>query len=290
MFQKNIPATSVVYMISVVILTHNEVINIERCLASVSWTDDIVVIDSGSTDGTVELAEKLGARLLFRPFDNFANQRNFALDTGQLKYKWVLHLDADEEVTPELATEMQLIASDEDGMPGYLVPSRLILLGQWLKRSGMYPSYQVRFGSRDELRFRMVGHGQRELLESAQIGTLTSDLIHYNFSKGISEWLTKHARYARDEAYLAVNSNDKFHWGDLLQSRNKLKRRRSLKQMGQSMPLRSVLRFSYVYFVRLGILDGRAGLRYALLMAVYQWMIDLNIIEIQQQNLDSQVE
>ena len=72
-------------MISIVILTHNEIVNIERCLASVDWTDDILVIDSGSTDGTTELAERLGARVLFRPFDNFANQRNFALDAGQLK-------------------------------------------------------------------------------------------------------------------------------------------------------------------------------------------------------------
>ena len=94
-------------MISVVILTQDEIINIERCLASVAWSDDVLVIDSGSTDGTVDAATRLGARVLHRPFDNFANQRNFALDEGQLKYEWVLHLDADEEVSPELDSEMQ---------------------------------------------------------------------------------------------------------------------------------------------------------------------------------------
>ena len=272
-------------MISIVILTHNEIVNIERCLASVAWSDDILVIDSGSTDGTPELAEKLGARILFRPFDNFANQRNFALDVGELKYEWVLHLDADEDVTPALAAEMWQIASNGNGRPGYLVPSRLMLLGQWLKHSGMYPSYQVRFGKRDCLRFHMVGHGQRESLEPAEVGTLSGDLIHYNFSKGISEWLTKHARYARDEALLAVSSTGQLVWADLLQSEDRVKRRRSLKQLGQMMPLRPMARFSYVYFVRMGFLDGRAGFRYALLMATYQWMIDLNTIELQQQNL-----
>lgn len=267
-------------MISIVILTHNEIINIERCLASVAWADDILVVDSGSTDSTVQCAEDMGARVLFRPFDNFANQRNYALDHGQLKHPWVLHLDADEEVTPQLADQMQRIAALDAGKPGYLVPFRLMLLGQWLKHAGMYPGYQVRFGSRDRLRFHMVGHGQRELLAPAEIGTLSGDLIHHNFSKGISEWLTKHARYARDEALLAVADPEQFKWADLLQFSDRLKRRRSLKQLAQVMPLRPLARFMYVYFLKLGFLDGRAGLRYASLMGLYQWMIDLNMIEL----------
>ena len=93
-------------MISIVILTHNEAINIERCLASVAWSDDVLLIDSGSTDGTPKLAEQLGARVMHRPFDNFADQRNFALEKGQLKHELVLHLDADEVVSPELKNEM----------------------------------------------------------------------------------------------------------------------------------------------------------------------------------------
>ena len=269
-------------MISIVILTHNEILNIARCLASVDWVDDVLVVDSGSTDGTVELAEAMGARTIHRPFDNFANQRNFALDNGQLKYPWVLHLDADEEVTPELRDEMLQIAGLPDGKPGYLVPSRLMLMGQWLKHSGMYPGYQVRFGCRDRLRFHMVGHGQRESLELHELGTLKADLIHYNFSKGISEWLTKHARYAHDEAVSALESKEQFSWRDLIQWHDGLRRRRSLKNLGQAMPLRPFLRFSYVFFIRMGFLDGLSGLRYAMLMATYQWMIDLNTIELKQ--------
>ena len=278
-------------MISVVIPTHNEAPNIERCLASVAWSDDILIIDSGSSDGTPERAESLGARVIYRPFDSFADQRNFALDHGALKHQWVLHLDADEEVTPELQAAMLNVARSEGGRPGYLLASRLMWFGQWLKYSGMYPSYQVRFGGRDLLRFCMVGHGQRELLQPNEIATLHGDLMHHNFSKGISEWLTRHARYARDEAVLATsNSRSGFHWGDLLQANDGTRRRRSLKRLANSIPMRPVARFAYVYFCRRGFLDGRAGLRYASLLAVYQWMIDLNVRELQLRKIDKRVE
>ena len=269
-------------MISVVILTHNEAINIERCLASVAWSDDVVVIDSGSADGTCEIAERLGARVLFRPFDNFAEQRNFALDHGQIRHKWVLHLDADEEVSTELKAEMMEVAAHSPGKAAYRVPFRLMLMRQWLKHSGMYPGYQVRFGSRDRLRFHMVGHGQRESLQPQDVGTLRGHLVHHNFSKGMSEWLAKHARYARDEAATAFDLSRRHRWTDLLKSRDSSERRRVLKDLSNAMPMRPFLRFAYVYLLRRGFLDGRAGLRYALLMAVYQWMIDLNIIELRQ--------
>ena len=266
-------------MISIVVLTHNEVGNIERCLASVAWSDDILVIDSGSTDGTIEQAEKLGARVLHRPFDNFADQRNFAPDHGGLKHPWVLHLDADEVVTTELQREMQQIAAGSQGKPGYRVPSRLMMMGRWLKHSGMYPSYQVRFGSRERLRFHMAGHGQRELLAPDEVGTMKGDLIHYNFSKGISDWLGKHARYARDEAANALRGGETYRWRDLLRNTDKVERRRMLKGLSHGIPMRPFARFVYVYLLRMGFLDGRAGFRYAMLIAIYQWAIDMNMIE-----------
>jgi glycosyltransferase involved in cell wall biosynthesis len=266
-------------MISIVILTHNEAINIERCLASVAWSDDMLVIDSGSTDGTIEQAQRLGARVIHRQFDNFADQRNFALDHGGLKHQWVLHLDADEAVTPGLQREMQEIAACGRGKDGYRVPSRLMMMGKWLKHSGMYPSYQVRFGSRDRLRFHMVGHGQRELLTPGEVGTLNGDLIHYNFSKGVSDWLGKHARYARDEATNAMQGGDAYRWRDLLRSTDRVERRRLLKGLSYGIPMRPLARFIYVYLVRMGFLDGRAGFRYAMLIAIYQWAIDMNMLE-----------
>jgi len=265
-------------MISVVVLTHNEAINVARCLASVAWSDDVLVVDSGSTDGTQALAQNMGARLMARPWDNFANQRNFALQHGVLKHRWVLHLDADEVVTPQLRDEMQAIARANDGLPGYRVASRLMLMGAWLKRSSMYPAYQVRFGTREGLRFKMVGHGQREDLPPAQVGTLKGDLIHYNFSKGIPDWLARHEKYARDEAQAALRGSDA-KWSDVFKAPDAVERRRVLKELSHRLPMRPVARFAYVYVWRRGFLDGRAGLRYALLMARYQRAIDIHTAE-----------
>lgn len=274
-------------MISAVVLTHNEAINIRRCLASLAWCDDVLVVDSGSTDGTQDIAAAMGARLMHRPFDNFANQRNFALDQGQLRHPWVLHVDADEEVTPELRDEVQAVARSESAFAGYRVPSRLMLMGAWLKHSGMYPTYQVRFGTRDKLRFRMIGHGQRETLASGEVGTLKGDLIHHNFSKGISDWLAKHARYARDEATAALQDRGNHGWLDAFRASDPVERRRILKELSRRLPLRPVARFLYVYLFRRGFLDGRAGLRYAMLMATYQWAIDLNVAEQRSQRAET---
>jgi glycosyltransferase involved in cell wall biosynthesis len=105
-------------VISVVVLTRDEALNIERCLASVAWSDDVLVMDSGSTDGTQALAAKCGARVISREWDHFAGQRNFALDHGALRHRWVLHIDADEVVTPELQREIAAIAGANEGFPG----------------------------------------------------------------------------------------------------------------------------------------------------------------------------
>jgi len=267
-------------MISVVVLSQDEAVNIERCLASVAWSDDVVVVDSGSTDGTQALATKAGARVIHRKWDHFAGQRNYALDHGGLRHRWVLHLDADEVVTPELRDEMLAIARADEGLPGYRVPSRLVMADGWLRYSGMYPTYQVRFGTREGLRFHMVGHGQREMLRPDQVGTLRGDLIHYNFSKGMPDWIARHERYARDEARAALLEGGKRRWSELFTAPDRVERRRAMKDLSQRLPLRPLARFIYVYFVRRGFLDGRAGLRYAGLMARYQSMIDRNVAEL----------
>jgi len=265
--------------VSVVVLTFNEAINIERCLESVAWSDDVVVVDSGSTDGTGEMAEALGARVVTRRFDNFANQRNFALDSANLKHEWVLHLDADEIVSSELRAEIRGVVRGASGMAAYFVPSRLMMGSKWLRHSGMYPSYQARFGRRDRLRFQMIGHGQREVLELAEMGTLRGHLLHFNFSKGMSDWIGKHARYARDEAAAIIAVPNDSRVIDLFRATSALERRRVWKGLSRRMPARPLAKFLYVYVLRLGFLDGLAGLRYAALMGLYEWLIDANITE-----------
>lgn len=267
-------------MISVVVLTLNEAANLPRCLQSVAWSDDVVVLDSGSTDDTVELAREYGARVMTRAFDSFAGQRNHAMEHAGFRHPWVLHLDADEMVTDELRAELQGVAERESApYPVYRVPSRIIFMGRWLKHAGMYPAYQVRFGRADVLRFVDHGHGQRETQTSDQVGTLASPLDHYNFSKGVGDWFSRHLRYAEREATLMLAERAApLHPLELL-SGDATTRRRALKRIAGRLPMRPWLRFVYAGILRGGFLDGLAGLRYARMLAIYQSFIDLDFHE-----------
>lgn len=268
-------------MISIVILTFNEASNIQRCLDSVKWSNDIVLMDSGSTDATVQIAEKFGARILTRKFDTFAQQRNYAMQVGNFRNSWVLHLDADEVVPDLLRQEMlSIVENSASGFPVYRVPSRIIFMNRWLKHAGMYPSYQVRFGRSEDLRFLDYGHGQREIQSADQVGTLDAPLDHYNFSKGVNDWFLRHLRYAKAEAEQSFAEPSTSLKLAQLTSVNSTQRRRSLKTLASRMPFRPALRFIYVYVFRCGFLDGRAGFHYALMMAIYQYFIDSNQLEI----------
>src|SRR5688572_4169495 len=132
-------------MISILILTFNEEQNLPGCLASVAWSDDVLVMDSFSTDRSVEVAKGRNVRVMQRAFDHFAGQRNFGLESGGLKYEWVLHLDADEVVTSELRDELARVI-DSAHHEAYRIASKMMFQERWLKHSGMYPAYQVRFG------------------------------------------------------------------------------------------------------------------------------------------------
>lgn len=263
-------------MISIVVLTLNEAANLPRCLASVGFSDDVLVIDSGSSDDTVAIAGAAGARIVERAFDSFAQQRNAAHAAG-LRHKWVLHLDADEVVTPALAAELMAIAESDQEHAAYRVASRLMFRGAWLKHAGMYPVYQVRFGRASVLRFIDVGHGQREAPDVGPIGTLVAPLDHYNFSRGIGDWFTRHTRYAALEAARAGRRE----WPRLatMVARDAVVRRRALKQLADWLPCRPLLRFFYSYIIRRGFLDGRAGFDYSCMMAIYQYLIDQHMVE-----------
>lgn len=264
-------------MISVVILTLNEEYNLPRCLASVAWSDDVLVVDSGSGDGTLAIARSAGARILSRSFDSFAGQRNYAMTAGELRHPWTLHLDADEVVPPELASELRsLAASNEAAFDVWRVAARMIFMGRWLRHAGMYPAYQVRFGRTAALRFVDFGHGQREVQPPEAVGTLRHPLDHYNFSKGINDWLARHLRYARAEAVeLRRARSVPLRLADLY-SKDPTVRRRALKQLSYRAPLRGLLAFLYAYVLRAGFLDGRAGLTYCRMYAMYHAFIGLN--------------
>jgi glycosyltransferase involved in cell wall biosynthesis len=260
-------------LISIVILTQNEEVNLPRCLESVRWSDDVLVLDSLSTDNTVAIAEKGGARVLQRRFDHFAGQRNFAIDSGGLKYDWVLHLDADEVVPPELRDEVCKVVERGD-KDAYRIASKLIFQGKWLRYASLFPWYQVRLGRREKLRFHQVGHGQRETVDASRIGTLEFSLLHYSFAKGIHDWIDKHNRYSTAEAEINIaKEKQPISWRHAFSETDS--RRRVLKRIFARMPFRPTLRFVYMYILRGGFLDGRSGLTYCRLLSWYEKTIVL---------------
>lgn len=271
--------------VSILILTLNEEQNLPACLESVKWCDDIVVLDSFSTDRTVKIARAAGVREYQRQFDDFASQRNYALDQIAFKNPWVFHLDADERFTEALRGECEAVTA-EDKLSGFLVPSKMIFMGRWLRWAGMYPSYQMRLMKLGEIKFVEKGHGQREAEAQRGVGRLRESYLHYNFSKGLEDWLAKHDRYSAKEAEESLNQrrNGHLHWADLFAVRDPVRRRRALKTLSMRLPCRPALRFVYMYFLRMGMLDGRAGLAYCRLLAMYENMIVMKMKELERRS------
>lgn len=268
-------------MISVVILTLNEELNLRACLDSIKWCDDILVLDSCSSDATLEIAGSRGASIMQRRFDCFANQRNYALENFDFKHEWVLHLDADERVSDELYEEIMSVTTNGDKQ-AYRIASKMMFCGKWLRYSGMYPVRQVRLGRKNFLRFVQIGHGQREDAPSREIGTLASPLIHFSFSKGLTDWFERHNRYSIDEALRAAEEKRNFiDWHGIFSIKNPARRRRALKDLSFRMPFRPTLRFLYMYVGRRGFLDGWQGLAYCRLLSTYEYMITVKIKEIE---------
>jgi len=266
--------------LSVVVLTFNEEANIGRCLDSVSWCDDVVVLDSHSTDATCDIAADKGARVLLRVFDNYANQRNHALREVEYSHPWLLMLDADEVVPEELHQEIEsVLACFEDDATLYRMRRKDYYMGVWLKHSTNYSS--VWFG-----RLMRRGHVwiERSINEEyhtdGKIQDLQSAITHYPFNKGLSAWVEKHNRYSSMEAELIVNGGGyKWRLGELL-DRDAVTRRKALKAMVCSLPGRPLLMFVGRYLVSGGILDGRAGLTFSLLKTYYEYLIDCKVREL----------
>ncbi|MFT3867263.1 MAG: glycosyltransferase family 2 protein [Nibricoccus sp.] len=258
-------------MYSVVILTLNEERNLPACLASLTGCNDIVVLDSGSTDRTQAIAKAAGARVVERRFTNFGDQRNFANAHIPFKNDWVFHLDADEQMTLELHRECSgLSAQGPGGIDGFMVAPRMFYHGRWIPHCTDYPAFQARFVHPRRFRFIQAGHGQRED-PTMHMGILNGNYLH-NLSADTDEELeAKHRRYAVQEAEAFLNRapNPTPLWRRLFSS-DKLVRRRALKHLSQRLPMRGPLRFIYQYLWRHGFLDGIAGLRYCLLLSRYE--------------------
>jgi glycosyltransferase involved in cell wall biosynthesis len=265
--------------ISVLILTFNEAQNISDCLESVSWCDDVVVLDSFSTDATVEIAGSSGARVVQRQFDDYASQRNFGLREINYRHPWILMLDADERVPADLHAEMQqVVASAPPELCLLRMRRRDHLFGRWIPRSSGYPTWFARL--------MRVGRAwierpiNEEFKTDGQVGNLSGHLDHYPFNKGFHEWIVKHDRYSTMEARLLVSSAAPvWRWRDLM-ARDPVRRRAALKALVYALPARPALMFIALYFLRGGILEGRAGYTFCALRASYEFMIDCKVREL----------
>jgi len=265
-------------MLSILILSKNEEANIPACLETVFWCDDIVVLDSFSSDRTVELAKAGGCRVVQREFDDFGSQRNFALEEIPFKYPWVFHLDADERFNEELFVECRRVIK-EDKFSAYFVANRIIFFGRWIRRSTQYPYPQVRLVKLGEVCFAKAGHGQREDRVARGTGHLLAAYDHYNFSKGIKDWVDKHNRYSTDEAKLALDWARQPLRPSEIFARDGIIRRRALKRCHVRLPGRWIFKFCYLYVIKRGFMDGYPGFVYCLLQCFYDFLICIKIRE-----------
>jgi glycosyltransferase involved in cell wall biosynthesis len=264
--------------ISVLILTLNEEINLADCIDSCAWCDDIVVFDSFSTDRTCEIAAGKAVRLVQRQFDNYAAQRNAALAQVRYKHPWVLMVDADERTPMDLVQEMTtaVVAADSDTVL-FRMRRKDYFLGRWLRRSSGYPSWfgrLVRLG-----RVRVEREVNEEYIADGKIGHLKSHLHHYPFNRGIAYWYERHNRYSNMEALAKVEANaSRLSLGTLFRG-DPINRRRAMKRLVYRLPMRPSIWFLYLYVLRMGFLDGRAGLAFSRMRASYETMIDVKVLE-----------
>lgn len=262
--------------VSVVILTLNEEVNIADCLRSCGWCDDVHVVDSGSTDNTVEIARSMGAKVYHHPFESFGKQRNWAIENCPCTHEWIFHLDADERFTPELVGAMRDLIAGKPTAAGYHIPQKFMFMGKWLKRAAVYPTYQMRLFHKTRMRFCDWGHGQREMTEG-EVGVLNVPYLHYGLSKGLSEWIDRHNRYSTAEAIEAAKLlRQKANWSDVF-SKDPIRRRRAYKEVSYRLPLRASIRHFVTLFVLGAAFEGKPGRTYAQLLNLYERMITLKL-------------
>jgi glycosyltransferase involved in cell wall biosynthesis len=262
--------------VTVMIFTLNEEVHLPSCLAALHWADDVVIVDSFSSDQTEAIARAQGARVFQNRFTGFGSQRNWALEHCAPRHDWILILDADERVTPELAAEIARVTADAPMSVGaFRLKRRLYMWGRWLRHSSLYPNWVVRLIHRDRVRYEDRGHAETQMVKG-EVRELEHDLIDENL-RSIDEWFERQNRYAQKEAEYELAQDDADRaagrgWRDLMSS-DPLARRAALKRLSRRLPLRATVYFFYSYVIRRGFLDGRDGLVFSTMKALYQGMI-----------------
>ncbi len=266
-------------MISILILTKNEQQDLPACLESVAWCDDIIVYDSFSTDATVKIAERSGARVVQRVFDNWASHQNWGLRNLPFRHPWVFYIDADERMTPELCRQIREAAADPKGKVAFRVQRRDFFMGTWLKHVQAAPFY-LRLFLPAKMRYERLVNPVS--IADGPVGSVAGYLDHLPFSKGMSHWLERHNSYSTLEARQILENRRAgaaFSVRKAFTAADFHERRFHQKELFYRVPARPLLKFLILYLGKRGFLDGRAGLTYAILQSMYEYMIVLKVRE-----------
>ena len=266
--------------VSILIPIKNEAANLPRCLESVSWADEVFVVDSQSADGSQRISEEFGAQVVQFKFNGtWPKKKNWALENLPFKHEWVFILDADEVLPPEAEQEIRKIVSDKSPRTptGYWINRRFMFMGRWLKHA-YYPNWNLRLfkhrlGRYEKLTDANTASGDNEVHEHVVVqgGTarLRCEMDHYAFPS-VDVFVEKHNRYSNWEARVALDRYLQGSSGHLQEG--VVGARRKLKQWSQVLPFRGLLRFLYVYIWQRGFLDGREGYYFARLHGFYEFL------------------
>jgi len=257
--------------VTVVVLTRDEEPNIQRCLSSVAWANQAVVVDSGSTDETVPIARSLGAEVVEQPWLGFSAQREFALRLPEIRNDWIYFVDADEWVSPQLASEIAA-HMDAPSCAGFAHRLRLVFQGTWIRHCGWYSgSWVVRLVDRRYTKYDDSPVGERACIDGP-VHRLRNDIVDDD-QKGLATWLHKHVRYAQLEAQRRSNSAPRRL--RILRSSHVNETRPVIRTVLKDVvfpyvPAKPAALFLFMYIIRLGLLDGRVGFRFCFYHAWYE--------------------
>jgi glycosyltransferase involved in cell wall biosynthesis len=279
--------------VSVLIPAKNEQSNLPACLASVARADEIFVVDSQSSDRSVEIAEDYGAKVIQFYFKGgWPKKKNWSLETLPFRNEWVLIVDCDERITPESWEEIAEVINNPE-YTGYYINRRVFFLGTWVRHGGKYPDWNLRLfkhklGRYENLNTEDVPNtGDNEVHEhvvmsSGQVGYLKNDMLHEDF-RDLFHWIERHNRYSNWEARVYYNiltgtDDSKTIGADLFG--DSVQRKRFLKKIWVRLPFKPLLRFIIFYIIRLGFLDGKAGYIYGRLLSQYEYQIGVKLFEL----------
>lgn len=267
--------------ITAIILTKNEALNISRCIESLGdLPDRIVIVDSGSTDATIDIASKYNVDIYIHPFKHYADQFNWALDNTNIQTTWVYRIDADEAITPELKEEIrhQCDKYAYKDVNGFLMKHKLYFLGKFLKHGGTYPFIKMTIFKPKYARFENRAMGEHVVLSKGNYILLKNDCLHYD-CKDLTSFIEKHNSYSTREVY-DYYERKKVKSTELYKKAEMTKKLRDGLYYKMPMFIRAKLYYWYRYYILLGFLDGKPGKIYAFIQAYfYRIIVDAKIYE-----------